>query len=286
MTDTFTDTAPKKGREEDLTPYLQMIRTYPMLTEDEELELAKSSANGDEEAIRKMVYANLRLVVSIARKYAGRGVPTMDLIQEGSIGLLTAARKFDYTKECRFSTYASPWIKQYINRCILSHAGVIQLPRQKMENIRKLLAASAAVQQSGEEPEPAMLSARTGIPEEQVQQLLEMLPKIQSLDAPAGDPEHDALQALLEDLQAPQPYEELVRVEMKNTVNTLLGQLEPRQKQVLQMYFGLEEGECYSLEEIGLKLEISKERARQIRNQALDKLKTWGEDFGLEDFLE
>jgi len=286
MTDTFTDTAPKKGREEDLSPYLQMIRRYPMLTEEEELALAKSSAAGDEDAIRNMVYANLRLVVSLARKYAGRGVATMDLIQEGSIGLLRAARKFDYTKNCRFSTYASPWIKQYINRCILTHAGVIQMPRQKMENIRKLLAATAAIRQEGEEPEPAALSARTGIPEEQVEQLLEMLPKIQSIDAPAGDPEHDALQALIEDLQAPQPHEELVRSEMKHTIDMLLDKLEPRQKQILQLYFGLEDGECHSLEEIGAELAISKERARQIRNQALGKLKALGADLGLEDFLE
>ena len=286
MTETFTDTAPKKGREEDLTPYLQMIRKYPVLTQEEELELAKGCAAGDENAIRKMVHANLRLVVSIARRYAGRGVATMDLIQEGSIGLLTAARKFDYLKNCKFSTYASPWIKQYINRCILMSAGAIQLPRQKMENIRKLLAASAAIRQEGEEPEPATLSARTGIPEEQVGQLLELLPKFQSIDAPAGDPEHDALHTLIEDLQAPQPYEMLVRSEMKRTVDTLLGKLELRQRQILQLYFGLEDGTCYTLEEIGAALEISKERTRQIRNQALKKLKALGAELGLEDYLE
>lgn len=285
MTDVLTDPTPKKGREEDLSQYLQMIRKYPMLTETEELELAKLCAAGDEEAVRRLVNANLRLVVSIAREYAGRGVPTMDLIQEGSMGLLRAARKFDYTKQCRFSTYASPWIRQRINRCILKHAGAISLPRQKMESIRKLLAASAAIEQEGEAPEPAALSARTGIPEEQVTQLLELLPKSQSLDAPAGDPEHDALQALIEDLQAPQPYEELVRRELKNTMDVLLGMLEERQRRVLQLYFGMDDGVCRTFEEIGGILGVSKERARQIEKQALKKLKDLGVDFGLEDFL-
>ena len=285
MTDTFTETA-QNGRKEDLSQYLQMIRRYPVLTGEEELELAKNCAEGDEDAIRRLVSANLRLVVHISREYAGRGVPTMDLIQEGSIGLVKAARKFDYTKNCKFSTYASPWIRQEINRCILSHAGVIHLPRSKMESIRKLLAAAAAIRQEGEEPEPATLSDRTGIPQQQVTQLLEMLPKVHSLDAPAGDSEHDALLALIQDAQTPQPHEELVRREMKNTVDTLLGMLETRQQRVVQLYFGLDDGVCHTLEEIGEKLEISKERTRQIRNQALEKLKALGADFGLEDFLE
>ena len=148
------------------------------------------------------------------------------------------------------------------------------------------MATAAAIRQEGGEPEPESLSARTGIPVEQVAQLLEMLPKMQSLDAPVGDPENDALKSLIEDVQTPQPYEELVRSEMKRTVDTLLSMLEPRQKRILQLYFGLEDGVCLTFEEIGAEMGVSKERARQIRNQALAKLKALGADFGLEDFLE
>ena len=219
----MTDVLPVKQNtdalpEDSIKQFLKEIRAYPLLTPEQERQLAMQCAEGDEDAIRMMVNSNLRLVVSIAREYAGRGVPLLDLIQEGSIGLLTAARKFDYTRNCKFSTYAAPWIRQYIKRCILKHAGVIQLPRQKMEDIRKLLAASAAISQAGEVVTSQQLSVRTGVPEAQVDQLLDMLPKIQSLDAPAGDPENDALQSLVEDMQAPQPYEELVRLEMKHTV--------------------------------------------------------------------
>jgi len=272
--------------EDDMRQYLQEIHQYPRLTLEEEQELARRCAQGDEEAIRHMVNSNLRLVVSVAREYMGRGVPLMDLIQEGSIGLLTAARKFDYTKNCRFSTYASQWIQQGISRYLLNHAGVIRVPRQTMEKMRKLLAASVAIRQTGETPDAASLSAHTGIPEDKVEQLLEMLPKVCSLDAPAGDPDNDTLQMLIANMQTPQPYEELVRRELAHTMDTLLGMLDSRQRWVLQMHFGMEDGVCHTLEDIGKELKISKERTRQIKQQALQKLKGLGADFGLGDFLE
>lgn len=271
--------------EDDVSQYLREIRSYPMLTAQQERDLAMACARGDQDAIRTMVNSNLRLVVSIAREYAGRGVPLMDLIQEGSIGLLTAAGKFDYTQNCRFSTYASQWIRQGVSRSILNHAGVIRVPRHTMERMRKLMAASAAMQQQGLEPEPAELSQRTGIPADKIEELLKLLPKVCSLDAPAGDPEHDTLQMLMEDLHAPQPQEELVRRELKHTMDGLLSMLDERQQRVLRLHFGMEDDTCHSLEEIGRMLDISKERARQIEAQAMKKLRDLGADLGLEDFL-
>lgn len=271
---------------DDFAQYLKEIRSYPMLTAQQEQSLAMACAQGDEDAIRTMVNSNLRLVVSVAREYAGRGIPLMDLIQEGSIGLLTAARKFDYTQNCRFSTYASHWIRQGISRYILNHAGVIRVPRQTMESIRKLIAASGALQQKGQEPGIGELAANTGIPERKVRELLELLPKVCSLDAPAGDPDNDTLQMLLADAHAPQPQEELVRRELKHTMDTLLGMLDQRQQQVLRLHFGIENDTSHSLGEIGAMLGVSKERARQIERQALDKLRILGADLGLEAFLD
>lgn len=273
-------------REDSIVQFLQEIRAFPLLSKEQERDLAIKCAQGDEEAIRTMVNSNLRLVVSIAREYAGRGVPLLDLIQEGSIGLLTAARKFDYTMDNRFSTYASQWIRQGMSRCLLNSAGLIRVPRHTMERMRKLLAVRASLEQEGLEPSIALLSQRTDLPEDKVAELLQMIPQICSLDAPAGSAENDNLQALLEDLHAPQPQEELVRQELTHTIETLLGMLDDRQQQVLRLHFGMEDGICHSLAEIGELLHISKERARQIEHRAIQKLRDYGADFGLEDFLQ
>jgi RNA polymerase primary sigma factor len=287
----MTETLPVKQDTEQLpeggvAQFLREIREYPLLTPAQERQLAQACAQGDEEAIRMMVNSNLRLVVSIAREYANRGVPLLDLIQEGSIGLLTAARKFDYTLENRFSTYASQWIRQGMSRCLLNHAGLIRIPRHTMEQMRKLLAVRSAIEQEGMKPTLEELSQRSGLTTDKVQDLLKKLPQVCSLDAPAGSAENDSLQALLEDLHAPQPHEELVRRELMHRMDALLSTLEERQRQVLRLHFGMEDGECHSLSEIGSLMGISKERARQLEQNAIKKLRMLGADLGLEDFLE
>lgn len=278
-------TAPMAA-EDDVSQYLSMIRRYPRLTPQQEQELAKRCADGDEDAIRDMVCANLRLVLSVAREYAGRGVPLLDLVQEGSIGLLAAAKKFDYTLDFRFSTYATKWIRQGITRCILNHAGLIRVPAHTAEKIRMVLQTQKALHQQLErQPTEAEISRACGISQKKVTEYLRLIPEVCSLDAPAGDEDDSTLQMLLEDIHAPQPYEELVRRELQATLDTLLGMLNDRQKQILRLHYGMEDGICYSLDQIGKLLGISKERARQIEHQAMEKLQKAGADLGLEDFL-
>ena len=277
---------PVSAGEDDVRQFLREIREFPRLTVGEERELARRCADGDEDAIRHMVSSNLRLVVSIAREYAGRGVALLDLIQEGSIGLLVAARKFDYTLEYRFSTYATKWIRQGVTRCLLNHAGLIRVPLHTAERMRKIdVTRNHLRQETGEEPTVAEVAAASGIPEQKVLELMQLTPEVFSLDIPTGEGEEGSLHTLLEDLQAPQPYEELVRRELEQTIQTLLSTLNERQQKILRLHFGMEDGVSYSLEEIGKMLGISKERVRQIERQAMDQLQKSGERLGLEDFL-
>ena len=289
MTETIlTDEAfPTVKSEDDISRFMRDARMYPLLTPEQEKEIAVRCARGDHEAICTMVNSNLRLVVSIAREFSGRGLPLMDLIQEGSMGLLAAARKFDPTMDTRFSTYATKWIRQGIDRAVLNQTGMIRVPLHTMEKIRKLIAIRTALrEETGRKPENWEIARRSGIPEKKVAEYLSNYPEVDSLNVPVGKDGEDQLQTLVENKEAPQPEEAMVRKELESAVNKVLEMLEPRQQYLLRLRFGMEDGKCHSLQQIGDILGISKERARQIERQALDKLQQLGAGLGLEDFLK
>ena len=255
--------------------YMQQVQMIPMLTPEEEYLLAQKSATGDPEAVRKLVAANLRLVVFVAKGYSDCGVPLLDLIQEGSIGLLAAAAKFDPSLGNRFSTYATKWIRHGVTRCIQKHGGLIRVSQRTADKIRKIEKVRATL----DNPTLEAVAALCDMEPAQVEKTLALMPEICSL-------EDDGLQQDLKQLEAPQPQEELVRRELRETLEGLLRQLTDRQRQVLRLRFGMEDGLCHSQEEIGGMLGISKERVRQITGEAVKKLQKLSAGLGLEDFLE
>ena len=269
----------------EIAGYIQSLGEFPLLTPEQEQALAKECAAGSTEAMQKLVNANLRLVVFIAKQYAGHGTPLMDLIQEGNTGLLIAARKFDYTKGFRFSTYAGKWIHKAISTYLLYQADMIRVPVHTAELLRKVRSAEETLRSQGEEVTPEGLAEICGLPEKKVALLLRLMPEICSLDAPVGSEEDNTFGAVLEDETALQPLEELAQKELRDTMLKLISQLSERQRDVIIMHYGLDGEGSRSLEEIGKALSISKERARQLNQAAMKKIAALGEKAGLEDYL-
>ncbi|HUC87267.1 MAG TPA: RNA polymerase sigma factor RpoD [Candidatus Saccharimonadales bacterium] len=266
--------------------YLREIGRVPLLTATEEIELAKRIAKGDKAAKDKMVEANLRLVVSIAKKYIGRGLDLLDLIQEGSSGLLRAVEKFDYTKGFKFSTYATWWIRQAITRAIADQARTIRIPVHMVETINKLIRTQRRlVQELGREPLPEEIAAEMEIEVDKVNHILKIKQDIVSLESPVGDDKDSSLSEFIEDEDRPTPPEVAAHQLLKEQVASVLGLLTPREQKILRMRFGLEDGKSHTLEEVGLEFGVTRERIRQIEAKALTKLRKHRESKKLKDYL-
>ena len=278
---------PVANGEDEIRQYLQQIRDIPRLTVEEEVELARRCADGDEDAVRRMVCANLRLVVSIAKKYRDSGVPMMDLIQEGNEALVDAAKNFDYTKNFKFSTYADEAVKRRIVRAIENHS-LIRVKDHTASHIRKILKEKTALQQELErDPTLEELAERTGFSPEKIREYLSWNSiDVCSMEAVTGENEDGTLQMLLEDDRAPKPLEILVRRELERIIDALLGQLSDRQSLVLRLRFGMEDGICYTQEAIGEKLGVTKQAVGEVERNAIKRLRKLGTGLGLEDFLE
>ena len=260
---------------EPLKIYLNEIGQIPLLSEEEERELGRRSAQGDESARRKLEEGNLRLVVSLAKRYTGRGVQLMDLIQEGNMGLMRAAEKYDYTKENRFSTYASWWIKEAMQRAIDQQAREIRVPVHVAENMKRVQKISKELQQElGREPLPKEIAEKLGNKtEEEVKDILSYLQNPVSLETPVGEDEENSLGDMVEDKREATPEEAMDVLVRKEEVSELLASLTERERQVIGLRYGLEDGSTHTLEEIGGILNVTRERVRQIEARAMEKLR-------------
>ena len=267
--------------------YLKEIGKVPLLSAEEENELAKRMEQGDEEAKRRLAEANLRLVVSIAKRYVGRGMLFLDLIQEGNLGLIKAVEKFDYRKGFKFSTYATWWIRQAITRAIADQARTIRIPVHMVETINKLIRVSRQLLQDlGREPTPEEIAKEMNLEEEKVREILKIAQEPVSLETPIGEEEDSHLGDFIPDDDAQAPAEAATFTLLKEQLIEVLDTLTPREQKVLRLRFGLDDGRARTLEEVGKEFDVTRERIRQIEAKALRKLRHPSRSKKLKDFLE
>lgn len=273
--------------EDPVRMYLKEIGKVPLLSADEEIELARRMNVGDAEAKKRLAEANLRLVVSIAKRYVGRGMMFLDLIQEGNLGLIKAVEKFDYTKGFKFSTYATWWIRQAITRAIADQARTIRIPVHMVETINKLIRVQRQLlQELGREPSPEEVSAEMGIPVERVREIQKISQEPVSLETPIGEEEDSHLGDFIQDDNVPVPAEAAAFTLLKEQLIDVLGTLTDREQKVLRLRFGLDDGRARTLEEVGKEFNVTRERIRQIEAKALRKLRHPSRSRKLKDYLE
>ena len=273
--------------EDPVRMYLKEIGKVPLLSAEEEIELAKRMENGDVEAKNRLAEANLRLVVSIAKRYVGRGMLFLDLIQEGNLGLIKAVDKFDFRKGFKFSTYATWWIRQAITRAIADQARTIRIPVHMVETINKLLRVSRQLlQELGREPTPEEIAKEMDIPVERVREIQKISQEPVSLETPIGEEEDSHLGDFIQDDNVPVPAEEAASTILKEQLVEVLGTLTEREQKVLRLRFGLDDGRARTLEEVGKEFNVTRERIRQIEAKALRKLRHPSRSRKLRDFLD
>ncbi len=273
--------------EDPVRMYLKEIGKVPLLTAEEEVDLAKRMADGDEEAKKRLAEANLRLVVSIAKRYVGRGMLFLDLIQEGNLGLIKAVEKFDYQKGFKFSTYATWWIRQAITRAIADQARTIRIPVHMVETINKLVRVSRQLlQELGREPSPEEIAEELNMPVERVREILKISQEPVSLETPIGEEEDSHLGDFIQDDNVPVPAEAAAQTLLKEQLNEVLDTLTEREQKVLRLRFGMNDGRARTLEEVGKEFDVTRERIRQIEAKALRKLRHPSRSRKLRDYLD
>jgi len=275
------------GIDDPVRMYLKEIGKVPLLSAEEEVDLAQRMEKGEEAAKRKLIEANLRLVVSIAKKYVGRGMLFLDLIQEGNMGLIKAVEKFDYNKGFKFSTYATWWIRQAITRSIADQARTIRIPVHMVETINKLIRVSRQLlQEIGREPTPDEIGEEMGISPEKVREIMKIAQEPVSLETPIGEEEDSHLGDFIEDEDAPAPASAASFILLKEQLDDVLDTLTDREKRVLELRFGIEDGRPRTLEEVGKEFGVTRERIRQIEAKALRKLRHPSRSKKLKDYLD